>query len=357
MMNTDWKNYLQDKGAELTEDGAFRFDESGTDNRKAMETDIICDLSQFSTLVVAGEDAVDFMQGQFTNDVQKVDEQNSQLNAFCNNKGRMSANFRLFYYQQNYFFSVRNDLVEASIEHLQNYILRAQVVIQDVSEQLIHLGVGGDNAEELLAPFIEISNREIDGVSFNDDYIAIRVAGAQVDKKPRYEIFCSAEHAKSLWNAVSAKAEVVSSSSWDYLNIQAGLPFIDSHTSEEFVPQMVNMDLINGVSFTKGCYTGQEIVARMHYLGKLKKRCYKVFIDSEDKPASGDKLFAEDARAGQNTGMIIQAEKNPQAGYDALAVIQTADIESKLFLNDADGAVVTVKTLPYAFELSTNESK
>jgi len=350
-MNDDWKNHL------LTEASAFHFNDDATDNQKADSTDIICDLSQYSTLVVAGEDALDFMQGQFTNDVKNVDEQSSQLNAFCNNKGRMTANFRLFKYQQNYFFSVRNDLVEASIEHLQNYILRAQVVIQDVSEQLIHLGVASDNAEKLLAPFIEISNREIDGVSYNDDYIAIRVAGVTADKNPRYEIFCSAKHAKTLWDTVSTQAETVNSSSWDYLHIQAGLPFIDSHSSEAFVPQMVNMDLINGVSFTKGCYTGQEIVARMHYLGKLKKRCYKVFIDSEDKPAAGDKLFAENARAGQNTGMIIQAEKNPEAGYDALAVIQTADTKSKLFLNDADGPAVTVKELPYAFEPSANESK
>ncbi len=356
-MNTDWKNYLLSKGAELTEDAAFRFNEHAIDNQKAESRDIICDLSQFSTLVVAGDDAVNYMQGQFTNDITKVDEDHSQLDAFCNNKGRMTANFRLFKYQQNYFFSIRNNLVEQSIEHLKNYILRSQVVIQDVSEQLIHLGISGKNAEKLLSPFIEISNQMIDGVSFNDDYIAIRVAGTQAGKTPRYEIFCSLEHAKALWEAISTQAEALNSSSWDYLNIQAGLPFIDSHTSEEFVPQMVNMDLINGVSFTKGCYTGQEIVARMHYLGKLKKRCYKVFIDSEDKPATGDKLFAENARAGQNTGMIIQVEKNPESGYDALAVIQIADVESKLFLNDADGPAVTVKELPYQFEPSANQSK
>ena len=113
---------------------------------------------------------------------------------------------------------------------------------------------------------------------------------------------------------------------------------------------MANMELINGVSFTKGCFTGQEIVARMHYLGKLKKRCYKVHIDTEDKPAAGDKLFAENARAGQNTGSIIQAGKNPESGYDALAVIQIADTESSLFLNNAEGPSVTVKQLPYSFD-------
>jgi len=106
-MNDDWKNYLLSKGAEYTEANAFHFNDDAADNQKADNTDIICDLSQYSTLVVAGEDAVDFMQGQFTNDVKNVDEQNSQLNAFCNNKGRMTANFRLFKYQNNYFFSVR----------------------------------------------------------------------------------------------------------------------------------------------------------------------------------------------------------------------------------------------------------
>lgn len=347
-MNNDWKNYLLSKGAQHTEENAFRFDDDASSNLKADNTDIICDLSQFSTLVIAGDDATDFMQGQFTNDTEKVDDNNSQLNAFCNNKGRMIANFRLFRYQQNYFFSLKNTLVEQSIQHLQNYILRSQVAIQDVSEQLIHLGISGKNAEKLLSPFIEINNLEIDSVSQNENYIIIRAADSH-GKSPRYEIFCSFEHATKLWEAVSTSAEAVNSATWNYLNIQAGLPFIDSNTSEEFVPQMANMDLVNGVSFTKGCFTGQEIVARMHYLGKLKKRCFKVHIASEDKPETGDKLFAENAKAGQNTGMIIQAEKNPESGYDALAVLQIADTESNLFLNDADGPVVTVKELPYSF--------
>jgi tRNA-modifying protein YgfZ len=345
-MNDDWKNYLLKNGAKLNQQNNLVFGDQAADNLKAQNSDIICDLSQFSQIVVAGGDAAEFMQGQFTNDVKLVDENHSQLSAFCNNKGRMIANFRLFKYQQNYFFSVKSDLVESSINHLQNYILRAQVAIQDVSEQLIHLGVSGENAAQLLSPFIENINQEIDGVSHNEDYIFIRVAG----RETRYEIFCSPENAKSLWTKVSEQAQPISSTSWDFLNIQAGLPFIDASSSEEFVPQMANMELINGVSFTKGCFTGQEIVARMHYLGKLKKRCYKVHIATESQPRNGDKLFAENALAGQNTGAIIQAAKNPVAGYDALAVIQIADTGSKLFLNDADGPAVTVKALPYSFE-------
>jgi hypothetical protein len=349
-MNNDWKDYLLARGARLSvEDGdhaAFLFGDEAADNAKAEQTSTLCDLSQYSLIVVAGGDAASFIQGQFTNDVTKVDEDNSQLSAFCNNKGRMIANFRLFKHQQNYFLSLKSNLVERSISHLQNYILRAQVAVQDISEQLIHLGLSGENATGLLSAFIENIDEGIDRVSHNDNYIAIRVAGI----KPRYEIFCSVEHAKTLWEKVAAQTEVVNSSSWDFLSIQAGIPFIDASSSEEYVPQMANMELINGVSFTKGCYTGQEIVARMHYLGKLKKRCYRVHIDTEEKPHSGDRLFAENARAGQNTGSVIQVEKNPRSGYDALAVLQIADADSKLFLNDADGPAVTVKQLPYRFD-------
>ncbi len=337
-MNSDWKKYLQDKLNPATNFAA--------DNKKAETETILCDLSQYSTIVIAGEDASTFMQGQFTNDVNDINDDTCQISGFCNKKGRMLANFRLFMHQGNYFISIKNNLVENSISHLQNYVLRSHVAIQDVSEQLIHLGLSGNNTAELLSPFIDNVSEETNSVSYNDDYIALRVAGTT----SRYEIFCSFEHAKTLWEKISQQVSVVNSSAWDYLNIQAGTPLIDINTSGEFVPQMTNMELINGVSFTKGCFTGQEIVARMHYLGKVKKRTFKIHIAAKEKPETGDKLFAENARAGQNTGAILQVEENPESGYDALAVIQIADTESKLFLNDADGPAVSIETLPYSFE-------
>jgi len=337
-MNTDWKKYLQEERSSTTD--------AAGDNKKAGKENIICDLSQYSTIAIAGDDASNFMQGQFTNDVDNINESTSQISGFCNKKGRMVANFRLFLHQGNYFLSIKNNLVEIGISHLQNYILRSHVAIQDVSEQLVHIGIGGNKSAELLSAFIDNISDEVDSVSHYADYIALRVAGTT----PRYEIFCSFEHAKKLWEKVSKEVNVVNASSWDYLNIQAGTPFIDINTSGEFVPQMANMELINGVSFTKGCFTGQEIVARMHYLGKLKKRTFKIHIASEEKPNTGDKLFAENARAGQNTGAILQVEESTESGFDALAVIQIADTESKLFLNNADGPAVTVETLPYSFD-------
>ena len=349
MMNNDWKNHLLQNGAIQDECGLFRFDKSFADAEVADDSNVICDLSHLSTVVIAGGDAAEFMQGQFTNDVNKVDDQHSQISAFCNNKGRMIANFRLFKYQQNYFISVRQDLVEKSIEHLQNYILRAQVAIQDVSEQLVHLGLSGKEAVSILAEFIDNPGPEVDSLSQNEDYIAIRAAGTI----PRYEIFCSADKAIDLWQAVSENTRIVNSDYWDLLDIRSGIPFIDSHTSEEFVPQMANMELINGVSFEKGCYTGQEIVARTHYLGKQKRRTYHIHIDTDAKPEPGEQLATETSTENQYTGTLVTVYQTTETTYEALAVIQIKSAEEeKLKLKRSDAEISIIK-LPYSLDEET----
>ncbi len=346
-MNNDWKEFLLHNGAKQDNNGLFIFNETATtDISTDDDIDMICDLSHFSTVVIAGEDASHFIQGQFTNDVNKVDEDHSQISGFCNKKGRMIANFRLFQHQQNYFISIRNDLVERSISHLQSFIVRSQVAIQEISEQLIHIGISGKHAESLLSAFISPLHKEDDSVSHNEDYIAIRIAGTT----PRYEIFCSLEQAKKLWQAVSQQAKVSNSASWDYLNIVNGLPFIDSNTSEEFVPQMANMELINGVSFEKGCYTGQEIIARTHYLGKQKRRTYRIRINTETEPKAGEQLATETSTENQYTGTLISVLPIAENEYEALSVIQIkAAEEEKLKLKNAE-AKITLLDLPYSME-------
>lgn len=336
-MTNDWKQFLHEQ---TIADPLASVALAQSDN------DIICDLSHIDTLVVAGDDAASFMQGQFTNDVDKVDAEHSQLNAICNNKGRMIANFRLFSYQQNYFLSIDSSLTERSIAHLQNYILRAQVAIQDVSEQLIHLGVSGAESVARLSAFIDDLRTDADSVSANDDYIAIRIAGEQ----PRYEIFCQLEPAKALWQSLSEKASITSADSWQFLDIQAGLPLIDASTSEAFVPQMANMDLINGVSFSKGCFTGQEIIARTHYLGKQKRRCYRIKIVTDDQPMPGDQLATDTSTANQYTGTLVSVVQTGDKSYEALAVVQIkAAQEARLKLMQGD-AEISLLELPYALQ-------
>ena len=344
-MNENWKTFLIQNGATQDSNGLFVFKNEFYDNRLVDNNDIICDLSHFSTVVFAGPDAAEFMQGQFTNDVNKVDEKHSQLSALCNNKGRMIANFRLFKYQQNYFISTRNDLVEHCIGHLQNYVLRAQVAIQDVSEQLIHTGISGKNADSLLQPFHDKLGTTVNSVSSSEDYIIIRVPG----ETPRYEIFCSFDNAKTLWESVIDKTSAVNSAYWNYLDIKNGLPFIDSKTSEEFVPLMANLDLIDGVSFQKGCYTGQEIVARTHYLGKQKRRTYRIKIISDTRPRAGDQLATELSTENQYTGTLVTVYPTAVNQYEALAVIQIQAAEGeKLRLKHDAGSEISLLELPYA---------
>jgi folate-binding protein YgfZ len=139
-----------------------------------------------------------------------------------------------------------------------------------------------------------------------------------------------------------------SASHWNLATIRAGVPVITTATQEEFVPQMANLDLIGGVSFTKGCYPGQEIVARMHYLGKLKQRMVLAHVDSTSPPAAGDKLYTPEL-ADQASGMVVNAAPAPDGGFELLAVIQTSTFSTnELHLGSADGPKLKLLLLPYS---------
>jgi len=364
-INTAWQPYADETGGESGKYSVGSTEHQILENRLARDGNILCDLSQhYGLIVIAGDDAVDFMQGQFTNDVNQVDEHNAQLNALCNNKGRMIANFILFKYQQNYFISLHHTLVKPVIEHLQQYIVRAQVAIQEVSDQLIHIGIAGEHAANRLAALLQDStatmlNKNKNAVSTSEDYIVVNdISTTSGNTPPRYHVFAQTQKAQTCWQAVNEVANTVHFAAWEYLNIQAGIPVLCAHTSELFVPQMANLELLGGVSFHKGCYTGQEIVARMHYLGKLKRRMYRIHIDTDSNtpPRPGDKIFTENASAGQNSGIIMDAEINPESGFDALAVLQIADIKLKLQLNNPAGPVISVEDLPGSFEMETRET-
>src|SRR3972149_4409712 len=137
----------------------------------------------------------------------------------------------------------------------------------------------------------------------------------------RYQIIASPERAPALRNAVARDAAPVGPAVWDWLDIRAGIPFITPATREQFVPQMANLDAIGGVSFSKGCYPGQEIVARMHYLGRLKQRMYLASVVADEAPQPGDKLYSA-GTGEQSCGMVVNAGAAPDGGFDMLAVMQ-----------------------------------
>lgn len=298
----------------------------------------LVDLSDLGLIKVSGEDKETFLQGQLTNDVTKVSGTHSQMSSYCSPKGRMLANFRLFMRGDDIYIIIPQEKLEAILKRLRMFVLMSKVVLDDVSEELVCVGVVGDCTSVKLPT-------ESDDVATEAGITSIRLAG----DSPRALLVGDFESMSELWQ--SSGAAIKERSYWSLQDIRAGLPTVYEQTTEAFIPQMTNMQLINGVSFKKGCYTGQEVVARMQYLGKLKRRMFRVSIDTDTMPEPGTELFSASSASGQGAGKIVEASPSPDGGFEALAVAQISSAEADdLTLGSAEGPKLNLLDLPYSFE-------
>jgi folate-binding protein YgfZ len=346
-MKRDWQDFLVKAGAEFEQDTVVSFGNPEREQRMIHTGLVMCDLSHLGLISARGDDAADFLQGQLTNDIRQVTPEHSQLSATCNPKGRMLANFRIFERDNCYYLRLPLEQLQATLKRLRMFVLMAKVTIEDSSDALVHIGVSGPGAEKQLANIITKIPSTDNAVTQADGYTVIRLAGPN----PRFEIYAELDDIKKLWNHLDVHAAPVGAGPWRMLDILAGIPTIYPATAEAFVPQMTNMQLIDGVNFKKGCYTGQEIVARMQYLGKLKRRMFRIHIASTDSVNPGDKLYSANTTSGQGTGIIVDAQADPDGTFDGLAVIDINDAENnKLQLHDENGPMVTIEELPYSVE-------
>ena len=346
-MKTDWKAFLGDAGAEFEADRVVHFGNPRREQEVALSGLVFSDLSHLSVIAVHGGDAESFLQSQFSNDISQVTDSSTRLNAYCTPKGRMLGLMRVFRQGETWYLRLPEDTAEAVMQRLRMYVMRANVTIEDVSDNFVRIGISGEHADEELGTAMNVVPAETDQVTHAADITLLRVPGVQ----PRFEAYISAhETACKLWDSLNVRGAPVGESAWRLLEILAGLPTVVAATSELFVPQMANLQLVNGVSFKKGCYPGQEIVARMQYLGTLKRRMYLGRIETDEPAAPGDALFTG-ADGEQAVGRIVDAQPHPDSGQAALAVIQiTAAERSSLHLGSSGGAAFTLGTLPYSFE-------
>lgn len=337
-VSQQWSDFLRERQAAA--------DQLQPDAAALDGANILCDLSERGLLRVAGKDAREFLQGQLSNDVRKVDANHSQLTSFSNAKGRMIATARLFWHDQAYWLSLPQSMVAGLQRRLGMFVLRAEVHISDGGQELVGFGLAGGDANRLLQAAGLPLPAGIDGVASHDGITIVRVPCLT----PRYEIHAPAPKAMPLWQTWSETARPVHPDTWALLDIRAGLPTVYPATSEQFVAQMANLELVDGVSFTKGCYTGQEVIARMHYLGKPKRRMYGVSLISERAPRPGDRLTASEDGKPAEVGTLVDARPLADGEYLGLAVIQKSHLGSELRLGDADGPLVKVRELPYPIE-------
>ncbi len=346
-MKTDWKDLLTDAGAEFEDGLVMHYGNPERECEVTLSGLVFSDLSHLGVIAVHGKDAAGFLQSQLSNDVSRIDDGNHQLAAYCTPKGRVIGLFRLFRQDDTFYLRLPADTLEAVLQRLRLFVLRADVTLEDVSENFVRIGISGEDAsDELLSAAGKLPEEPHQAVH-TDNLTLLRVPGIE----PCYEVYASSiEAAQKLWEALNVRGAPVGMAAWRLLQIQAGMPDIYAATTDLFVPQMLNLQLINGLDFKKGCYPGQEIVARTQYLGKLKRRMYLGHIQSDQPPQPGDSLYTP-ADSKQACGRIVDAQPHPDGGFSALAVLQISAADSNdVRIGASDGPVFSLHSLPYPFE-------
>ena len=340
-MKPEWKAFLIKCGAEFSGDSLVSFGNPDLERRIPPRGAILCDLSHFGLIRIMGEDAENFLQGQFTNDIRQVTDQWSQLSAYSNPQGRVLATFFITQRQGSYYLSVSRDLVETLLKRLRMYVLRSKVYLEDASASLVHFGYAAPDGDTRLI--------EILGKAPQAAYETLQINNLTIMRQPapipRYKILGELPEALKLWQQLNVNAACVGRNGWEYFNVQSGIPMVTKKSYEAWVPQMLNLDLINGLSFTKGCYPGQEIVARMKYLGKSKRRMFRIAIPHlVQRPSIGTPIASpQDPEAGT----ILNATLNPDGYVEALAVMKIAETTQALTLGEYK---VQLASLPYSLE-------
>ncbi len=317
----------------------MHFGNPAAELQAAAQGNVIADLSHLGLLQIEGDDAVTFLQGQVTNDVKQLDGHNSHYAGYCSPKGRMLALFLAFARNSRLYLQLNGGLAESIAKRLKMYVLRSKVAISNISDNSIRIGIAGPQAATTLNALFGDAPQAAHQVVSLETATLLQLPGTT----PRFEIFTDAEHALDIWTQLQQTNAPVGASCWDWLDIQAGIPDVMPATQEQFVPQMLNLDLLGGINFKKGCYTGQEIVARTHYLGKVKRRTYLAHAAAGNLPAPGNPVFGADST--EPVGQVVMAAPAPGGGYDVLAEIRQESVEAGTVT--CNGQTLAIKPLPY----------
>ena len=340
-MTSDWTEFLQARGAILDAGVVRHFGDPASELAVAPEGDVMADLSHLGLLGVTGPDAQAFLQAQLSCDIKGLGDEASSLGAYCSPKGRMLANFLTWPEGNGYFLVLSRTLVGAMAKRLGMFVLRSKVVVADRTGDRILIGAAGRAAGRTLHAAL--------GTVPASPHRESRAVGATVIRlaQDRFLMAVASGRAASLWTALSCTLRPVGTPCWEWLDISAGIPHVTARTQDEFVPQMANLELLGGVSFHKGCYPGQEVVARTQYLGKAKRRMFLARVEGP-APAPGDPLFSEDL-GDQASGMIVNAAPAPEGGFDVLAVVHAPSAAAgTVHLGSLTGAPLRFRPLPYA---------
>ena len=306
-----------------------------------------CRLSATGVLSVSGKDAGKFLQGQATCDILGLPPGQTGLGAFCTAKGRAFALFRVLRVEDRIFLLLPAELLDSVRQRLLKFVLRADVQIEDARGLWSVFGLLGEQSaaaalHALGLPPLDQDNEAEGQGGLLASFYAIRIPDPG---SPRLLLLVDAAKADGIVRVMEAQGSPRRDAArWCLEDIRAGVPSVAAATVEEFVPQMLNLDLVGGVSFNKGCYTGQEIVARTHYLGSVKRRMFRLLGAEGPLPQAGESLFAGRDTA-QSAGTVAAAAESPAGGFELLAVLNV-DLAEGAGYSTAAGSPLALASLP-----------
>jgi tRNA-modifying protein YgfZ len=299
----------------------------------------VCHLAHRGVIRASGADAATFLQGQLTNEVARLDANEARLAGFCSAKGRLQASFVVWRPDRDEFLlACAASILARTLKRLSMFVLRAKCKLSDASDEVALFGVAGPTAEAMFGDGAVWQVRPHGGGS------AIRLPDAAGARRGLLAVPCGTE-------VDLAGAPALSLEAWDWLDVESGIVTIDAATVDRFVPQMINFELVGGVDFQKGCYPGQEVVARSQYRGTTKRRT--LLFDCDVVPTPAQDVFAA-AGSQEPVGLVAAAAAHPHGrGGSALVEVRLAALADghELRLGAADGPVLHRRELPYAVPL------
>ncbi len=336
-MNSEWQKFitLDGHGAKDSSDQTPVVDAAA----------VVCPLVSESVVHVTGEDAEKFLQAQFSNDIAALQTPGSQLTTWSSPKGRVITLLRVLKVSDGFLLRLPTDLLETILKRLRMYVLMSKVVLEPRNDLLV-AGVSVENALPALNEMTTALPQVIDAsVELSGGGWLTRVRSGSDSQAARFEIVASTSQVGKYWSVLSQSCPIGTEASWRLQNIDAGIPSINAATTEAFVLQMLNLQHINGVSFKKGCFPGQEVVARMQYLGKLKRQMYRLQSSGEATPAAGDDIYV--AGRDSSVGKVVDAVGVDKQQSRLLAVLAIAETTEPLFLDKAATRPLELIDLPY----------
>jgi folate-binding protein YgfZ len=341
---SEWLDKISALGATLNDSGdrILRVDDRDSETR-------LTPLVHQGLFSVLGPDAEKFLQGQLSCDLKEVSALGSRLGAHCNIKGHMHSLLRVLRVQDGFWLRGQRDLLPGTQALLKKYMVFSKAQSQDLSDAVVGLGCSGPGAAVLVEKVLGQVPSEVDGVYASDGMLAVRVPGK------RFEIWLPGDQALILLPELIEFAPLGTTDRWELDEIRAAVPDLRRETVEAFIPQMTNLQALRGVSFTKGCYTGQEIVTRLQHRGQLKRPMYRATVSSDSRPLPGTALHSADK---DNIGKVVLAAPAAEGQFELLAVIVKDLAESTpILLGSQSGPALQLLDLPYQLDPELFQSK